>query len=270
MVVGVESASMFFGGILFVMYGGKLILPKFLPPGTDVILLTAFVTWYSVTFNYEGSIVGDIPVLDGEAGARLLGVRVPVELLDATELIKGVPLVQQFGNSYILLALSSTVFAGVNFLSLMGIAGTFEAENGIAWSAERELMAQGLSCGVAALVGSAPVSGSLSRSLVARMTGATSQLACIITALVWICMQPYMSIMSHTPKAALSAIIASAVVRGVCLPDDLLSLKGDDILIGWGTGVATAATSPTQGFGAGLALYLLVTISRRAKKAKSE
>jgi len=48
----------------------------------------------------------------------------------------------------------------------MGIASGFETENGIPWSAERECIAQGVACGVAAAVGSAPVSGSMSRSLV--------------------------------------------------------------------------------------------------------
>lgn len=41
----------------------------------------------------------------------------------------------------------------------------------------------------------------MSRSLVSRMTGATSKMACLITALLWIYMMPYMSVMSPTPKA---------------------------------------------------------------------
>ena len=89
----------------------------------------------------------------------------PVELLDVKSLILDVPLVERFG-SYTMLTVSATLFAAVNFLSIMGIASGFETENGIPWSAERECIAQGVACGVAGAVGSAPVSGSMSRSLV--------------------------------------------------------------------------------------------------------
>lgn len=144
----------------------------------------------------------------------------------------------------------------------MGIASGFETEDGIPWSAERELVSQGVSNGVAAAVGSAPVSGSLSRSLVSRMTGTTSQLACIVTGLCWIYLQPYMSIMSPTPKAALSAVIVSAVLMGVVRPKDLLKLAGMDALIGWSTGIVTAMTSPTLGFGFGLIIYFILSVFR--------
>jgi len=60
-----------------------------------------------------------------------------------------------------------------------------------------------------------------------------------------------MKVMSPTPKAALSAVIMSAVVRSVFVPKDLNKLNGIDLVVGWGTGIATALSSPTQGFGAG-------------------
>ena len=266
---GLAPTLMFVLGTAFVMQG-KPYLPKFFPPGTEVILLTAAATLYSIRTSYEGGVVGEIPVLDADAGITLLGLRIPVEFISVHKLITDVPLVERFGGSYVMLALSSTIFAAVNFLSIMGIASGFESENGIAWSAERELVAQGVSCGVAAAVGSAPVSGSMSRSLVSRMTGTTSQLACIVTALAWIYLQPYMSIMTPTPKAALSAVILSAVLKSVCLPKDLLSLQGVDAVVGWGTGIATAVTSPTQGFGLGLALYAVTSVLRSKPKTKTE
>ena len=131
------------------------------------------------------------------------------------------------------------------------------------------MISQGVSCGVAAIVGSAPVSGSMSRSLVSRMTGATSQLACILTALIWIFMLPFMSIMTPTPKAALSAVIVSAVVKSVFKPSSLMKLKGLDFVSGWGTGIITAVTSPTLGFGIGLSLHLVLGLFK-PKKTKKE
>ena len=148
----------------------------------------------------------------------------------------------------------------------MDIATGFESENGIAWSTERELVAQGVSCAAAAAVGSAPVSGSLSRSLVSRMTGTTSQMACIVTSLCWIYLLPYMGIMSPTPKAALSAVIVSAVLKTIVNPKDLMKLADLDFITGWGTGILTAITSPTQGFGAGLLLHFLLTLIRPKAK----
>jgi len=250
----------------FVM-NGKRLLPKSLPPGTEVILATAIATVYSVAFEYTGSVVGEIPPMDPDAGLKVFGMTLPVKLLDYQKVLNA-PLADRFGG-YPFLFISATLFAAVNFLSIMGIASGFESENGIAWSAPRELMSQGVSCGVAALVGSAPVSGSMSRSLISRMTGTTSQLACMLTALIWIFMLPYMSIMTPTPKAALSAVIVSAVVKSVLVPKDIMKLQGLDSISGWTTGIVTAVTSPTIGFGFGLLFHGLLKLAS-PKKEKSE
>jgi len=262
---------MFVIGTWFVMNGKKL-LPKSLPPGTEVILATAFATLYSMNFDYSGGVVGEIPTLDADAGIAIpgTGMKLPIELLDFQKVLDA-PVADRMGG-WPALAITSLLFAGVNFLSIMGIASGFESENGIPWSAPRELIAQGVACGVASLVGSAPVSGSMSRSLVSRMTGTTSQLACILTAMIWIVAMPYMNIMSPTPKAALSAVIVSAVLKSVAIPKSLMELKGIDFVVGWGTALLTAFTSPTLGFASGLVLYLVTAPlqSSGEKKAKKE
>jgi MFS superfamily sulfate permease-like transporter len=262
---GVAPTIIFVMGTWFVM-NGKQLLPKFLPPGTEVILATAIATLYSMNSDYSGGIVGEIPEMDPDAGIKIGGFTLPIELLDYQKILDA-PLAERFGG-YPVLFVSATLFAAVNFLSIMGIASGFESENGIAWSAPRELISQGVSCGVAAMIGSAPVSGSMSRSLVSRMTGTTSQLACMMTALIWIFMLPYMSIMSPTPKAALSAVIVSAVVKGILVPKDLMKLQGLDAVTGWGTGIITAVTSPTLGFGIGLALHFALSLVSPKKEKK--
>jgi MFS superfamily sulfate permease-like transporter len=261
----VAPTIIFFIGTWFVM-NGKQLLPKFLPPGTEVILATAIATLYSMNSDYSGGVVGEIPEMDPDAGIKIGGLTLPIELLDYHKILDA-PLAERFGG-YPVLFVSATLFAAVNFLSIMGIASGFESENGISWSAPRELISQGVSCGVASLVGSAPVSGSMSRSLVSRMTGTTSQLACMLTALIWIFMLPYMSIMSPTPKAALSAVIVSAVVKAVLVPKDLMKLQGLDFVTGWGTGIITAVTSPTLGFGIGLALHFALSVVSPKKEKK--
>ena len=73
-------------------------------------------------------------------------------------------------------------------------------------------------------------------------------------------MMPYMSVMSPTPKAALSSVIVSAVVKNVVMPKKLFALKGTDFIVGVGTAATTAITSPTLGFGAGMVMYILITV----------
>jgi MFS superfamily sulfate permease-like transporter len=265
----VSTAFIFLFGTSFVMKGSN-VLPKACPPGTEVLILCALATLYSVYAGYGGSIVGEIPTLDPDAGIPIFGsLKLPVEFLDVSRIFQ-VPIVERFGGSYFKLAANASVYAAVSFLSIIGIASGFEAEQGIVWSPRRELSSQGVSCLVAATVGSAPVSGSLSRSLVSRMTGATSQLACIVTALCWIYLQPYMSIMTPCPKAALSAVIVSAVLQGIFIPKELLKLEGTSaILVGWSTGVLTALTSPTTGFGAGMLLdYVIAQLHRSPTDAQ--
>lgn len=261
-------------GTAFVMQS-KSFLPKGCPPGTEVVLLTAAATLYSMKFSYDAATVGEIPALNEDAGITVpgLGLRIPIEFLDIKQLVKDdVPLMVErcFNGSWILLTVTACVFSSVNFLSIVGIASIFETENGIPWSARRELCSQGFACVGAAAVGSAPVSGSLSRSLVSRMTGTSSQLACIVTALCWIYLQPFMSIMTPCPKAALSAVIVSAVLKGIVQPKDMMSLKGLDSLVGWFSGIMTATTSPTNGFLAGLILYVVLSVLRTPEKEKGE
>jgi sulfate permease, SulP family len=251
------SALMFLFGTAFIMEGSQYILPKSFPPGIDVILVTFACAMYSYYTQYDGAVVGEIPTSTLSGGTSMFDgqIQLPFDVLNIKQLVLETPLVQQFGGSYILLAISSLMFAAVNFISIMGIANGFESEDGIPWNANRELLAQGTSCAMAAFVGSPPVSGSLSRSLVSRMTGTTSQLACIITALCWMYLLPYMNVMSPTPKAALSAVIVSAVLKGILIPKDLQKLSGMEAIVGWCTGIITAVSTPTTGFGVGLVLH---------------
>lgn len=254
---GIFPAALFVLGTAFIMKAPKY-LPKKFPPGTEVIIVTAAATLFSIYTDYPGNVVGEIPDADPNAGIKIGPINIPITILSLKDLLNA-PVVARFGGSYITLIVSASLFAAVNFISIMGIASVFEIENGVAWSPPRELLAQGCACGAAGIVGSAPVSGSLSRSLVSRMVGTTSCMSAIVTALLWIYLMPYMSVMSSTPQAALSAVIMSAVVKGVVFPKDLLGMKGSDAIIGWGTGITTAVTSPTLGFGLGLVIYASVT-----------
>eukprot|EP00584_Thalassiosira_punctigera_P012868 CAMPEP_0172552034 /NCGR_PEP_ID=MMETSP1067-20121228/43327_1 /TAXON_ID=265564 ORGANISM="Thalassiosira punctigera, Strain Tpunct2005C2" /NCGR_SAMPLE_ID=MMETSP1067 /ASSEMBLY_ACC=CAM_ASM_000444 /LENGTH=462 /DNA_ID=CAMNT_0013339943 /DNA_START=96 /DNA_END=1484 /DNA_ORIENTATION=+ len=265
----IVAAAIFFASVSFVMTAKKF-LPKWMPPGSEVVMATAAATAFSVYQGYEGGVVGEIPTVGSDSGISLFGgaIKIPIELMDVKELLN-VPIAERcFGGSMIKLFITAAIFSGVNFLSIVGIASGFESDNNVPWSAPRELISQGVSNLTAGVVGSAPVSGSMSRSLVSRMTGASSQMACIVTALLWIYMMPYMSVMSPTPKAALSAVIVSAVAKNVLIPKKILALKGTDFIVGVGTGAATAITSPTLGFGVGCIIYALLNVQAGSPKKK--
>jgi len=257
----VVAALIFITCTLFVMKG-KSYLPGALPPGSEVVLATAAATLFSVYYGYEGGVVGEIPSAESDAGLSFFDgmIKIPIEVVDIKGLLN-VPIAERcFDGSMVKLFITAAIFSAINFLSIVGIASGFESDNNVPWSAPRELISQGVSNIAAGAVGSAPVSGSMSRSLVSRMTSASSKLACIITALLWIYMMPYMSVMSPTPKAALSSVIVSAVVKNVVMPKKLFALKGTDFIVGVGTAATTAITSPTLGFGAGMVMYILITV----------
>eukprot|EP00585_Thalassiosira_rotula_P006609 CAMPEP_0196133726 /NCGR_PEP_ID=MMETSP0910-20130528/2828_1 /TAXON_ID=49265 /ORGANISM="Thalassiosira rotula, Strain GSO102" /LENGTH=444 /DNA_ID=CAMNT_0041393477 /DNA_START=71 /DNA_END=1405 /DNA_ORIENTATION=+ len=263
------AAALFVACASFILTA-KNFLPKWMPPGSEVVIATAAATAFSVYSAYEGGVVGEIPTLDSDAGISLFGViKIPVELMDVKALLN-VPIAERcFDGSMVKLFITAAIFSGVNFLSIVGIASGFESDNDVPWSAPRELIAQGVSNLAAGAVGSAPVSGSMSRSLVSRMTGASSQMGCIVTALLWIYMMPYMSVMSPTPKAALSAVIVSAVAKNVIMPKKIMALKGTDFVVGVATAATTAITSPTIGFGVGCIFYVAISFVVVAPKKKT-
>jgi len=256
----------FFTCTVIVMEGPKY-LPKALPPGSEVIIATAAATILSIYTDYPGGVVGEIPALDPDAGITIAGIQIPVEFVPIKTLLDA-PVAERLGG-YPMLFISASLFSAVNFLSVMGILSGFESENGIAWSANREILAQGFGCAVSGMTGAAPVSGSMSRSLVSRMAGTTSKMAAIVTASFWMLCLPYMSIMSNTPKAALSSVIVAAVVKSVIFPKKLNALEGADFIVGWGTAILTATLNPTMGFGFGLILSISMDflLPKKEKKA---
>jgi MFS superfamily sulfate permease-like transporter len=287
----IDAFIIFINCIIFIMYAKDYFLPRWTPPGSEVILATIAATIFSIYTNYEGAIVGDIPsstsssLLEGGGFAKLLDssfwttcqenglLSTMTEVLPIQEFIThvkrliSVPLIERsFDGSIITLFVTATVFSAVNYLSIVAISSGFEKDDDVPWNPNRELVAQGVSNIVSGLVGGAPVSGSMSRSLISRMSGATSRVACIVTSLIWIYMMPYMSVMSYTPKAALSAVIVSAVLMNVINPTKLLSLCGIEFIVGLGTAFVSAIVNPTMGFVLGCVLHYSIHMGMDTKK----
>jgi MFS superfamily sulfate permease-like transporter len=138
----IVPAAIFICCVIFIMKSNTF-LPRSMPPGSEVLIATAAATIYSVYFDYNGGVVGEIPTLESSAGLSIFGlVKIPIELMDFNKLFE-IPIAERcFDGSMVKLYITAAVFSGVNFLSIVGIASGFEAENAVAWSASRELIAQ--------------------------------------------------------------------------------------------------------------------------------
>ena len=138
-------AILFLGCACFIM-NAKSFLPKAMPPGSEVLIATAAATIYSAYFGYNGGVVGEIPTIESSSGLSIFGlVKIPIEVADLNKLLE-VPIAKRcFNGSMVKLFITAAIFSGVNFLSIVGIASGFEAENAVTWSAPRELIAQGVS-----------------------------------------------------------------------------------------------------------------------------
>ena len=238
---------------------GKALLPRRAPPGLEVLVLVGLATGLSAAGFYAGGVVGAPPA--GAGGARSLAVapwdlpfRRLVDLCyggsvaaprDRAIATKG----GRPRRSWAALAKSSVVFAAVDFLQSVSVCSAFEAENGHAWSCaeighawsstdrinptqawspDRELAAQGVASVASGAFRGGPCGASLSRSMLARLTGATSRAAGFVHGVAAISLLPYAGALAATPKAALAAVVLAAVGPGVARPKGVLALRGSE------------------------------------------
>lgn len=239
---------------------GKALLPRRAPPGLEVLVLVGLATGLSAAGFYAGGVVGAPPA--GAGGARSLAVApwdLPFRrLVDLC-----------YGGSWAALAKSSVVFAAVDFLQSVSVCSAFEAENGHAWSPDRELAAQGVASVASGAFRGGPCGASLSRSMLARLTGATSRAAGFVHGVAAISLLPYAGALAATPKAALAAVVLAAVGPGVARPKGVLALRGSEAGVAWLTALASVVADPTTGFLAGLAAAAAVAAlgGKNSKKA---
>mmetsp|Transcript_43178 Transcript_43178/g.101500 ORF Transcript_43178/g.101500 Transcript_43178/m.101500 type:complete len:455 (+) Transcript_43178:113-1477(+) len=225
-------------------------------PGLEVILAMLVGTGMALAYKYSGDTVGRVPASKSEP----LNFDDPVRLM--TSWVRRWPwdmpwneLADRLGGWPYAIA-SAAAFAAVDFLAILSVVPSAPA---------KELVGQGVGCVVSGMVGSAPIGGSLSRSMVAGMTGASSPLSGLVSGFSTLILAfPEVSAyLAPTPKAVLAAIVLAAVLPTVVMPKDMLKLKGLDVLSGWVTAIASLLTDPTIGFGVGLALHACLATIRK-------
>lgn len=223
---------------LVLMLGGRRIHRLF--PGVLVAVVACLL--YSVTTDYDGLVVGQVP-----AGIPGLSLDLPWD-----ELPK--------------LLVGAFVIALVGFAEPSAIARTFATEDRIPWSASRELVSSGLSNMMSGLSGAFPVGGSFSRSSVNRFAGAQTRFSGGITGLVVLAFLPFAGLLEKLPTAVLGAIVLGAVI-GLVRPIRLIRLwlsSPAQAILAWVTFAATLLFAPRVEYAImlGVALTLIHHFAR--------
>ena len=104
--------------------------------------------------------------------------------------------------------------------------------------------------------------------MLARLTGATSQVAGLVHGVAAVLMLPYAGAIAKTPKAALAAVVLAAVGPGVARPAAVLNLKGGDAAVAWFTAGLSVVADPTAGFLGGLAAAAAASLLGRTRKSE--
>lgn len=162
------------------------------------------------------------------------------------------------------LVVPGIVIALVGFSEAASISRRFASEDRVQWSANRELISQGVANVAAAASGGMPCGGSFSRSALNRMSGAATRLSGGITGLVVLMALPFARIFEPLPLAVLGAIVIVAVV-GLIRVGPLVWLWRVSVpqaIIAWATFVATLLFAPRLdiavfiGVGLSIAVFL--------------
>jgi SulP family sulfate permease len=165
------------------MLGGRRLSPFF--PGALLAVIAA--TVWSVYTDYDGNIVGDVPVR--------LAVETDLPWSDLGSLL-----------------LPAVVIALVGFAEPAAIARRYAAEERKPWDSNKEFLGQGLANVAAGFAGGYPVGGSFSRSALNRLAGARTRWSGACTGLVLLAMLPFTSALAPLPKAVLAGIVIAAAV----------------------------------------------------------
>ncbi len=111
------------------------------------------------------------------------------------------------------LLLPALVVALVGFAEPTAIARTFAAADRERWSADRELISQGVANLASGISGGIPVGGSFARTSVNRLAGGRTRWSGAVTGISIFLFLPLAGILEPLPRAVLAAIVIAAVIK---------------------------------------------------------
>lgn len=205
--------------------------------------------------------------------SKLIGFdRVPDDIVGAIPAglpSLGMPPAIEFAQHRALLP-AALIVALISFTEAMSSCKVLSRNSGERWSADQELIGQGLAKIASGVSGSFPVSGSFSRSALNAYVGATSGwsalfcAACVVAFLLWAT-----ELLYHLPRAVLAAIIIVPVAGLLDLGifRRIFCLSRVDAMVAGLTFLVTLAAVPYLHWGvfAGFALSLVCYLYRRVR-----
>jgi SulP family sulfate permease len=200
------------------VFGARRLNP--LIPGALIAVVIGLIV--GSTDAYAGALIGPIP-----EGFPPLSLALPWSRLPS-------------------LIVPGMIIAVVGFAEPTAIARTLAIQDRERWDANKELVSQGVANLAAGFSGGFPVGGSFSRSSVNKLAGATSRWAGAVTGVVVLAFTPIAGLLSNLPRAVLAAIVISAVITLVRIPEmiRLTRVSWGQAIVAWGTFFATLALSP--------------------------
>ncbi len=224
-----------------VITGGRRVSPLF--PGVLVAVVGAMV--FHLVFDYQGTLVPDLP-----GGWIHLSLDLPWDRVGS-------------------LVAPGIIIALVGFAEPASISRTFAAQDRIPWSANRELVSQGVANIASGISGGFPVGGSFSRSSLNRLAGAKTRLSGAVTGAVVLAALPIAPVLENLPTAVLGAIVFTAVVKLIQI-GPLLSMWNKSrvqFAVSGGTFLATLLLAPNveRGVVIGICLAIVAHLYREMR-----
>lgn len=154
------------------------------------------------------------------------------------------------------------VIALVGFAEPAAIARTLATQDRSPWSANRELIGQGMANVAAAISQSFPVGGSFSRTMINRSAGGRTRWSGAVTGLAVLAFLPFAPILASLPKAVLAGVIIAAVLKLVQLRAlwRIGQVSRAQAFVGWSTFGLTLWLAPRIDVAVGIGVVLGVAV----------
>jgi SulP family sulfate permease len=163
--------------------------------------------------------------------------------------------------------MSAAVMSIVGYLETVAVGGKFAMQAKYEYDPNQELLALGIANVAGSVMGAYPTTGSFSRTAVNAMLGATSLLACALSAtVVFIATYVLLGVIRYLPLAALAPIIIQGAI-GVVSMKDFKSAWGSskaEFVVMVVTFVTSLVLTVKEGLGAGFVLSVLTTLRNLA------
>ncbi len=225
-------AILFSIGTILLMFGGRR-LHRLFPGVLLSVVAGILISW---TAGYSGPVVGKL-----EGG--FISFDFSFTWSSSSQLI-----------------IPAFVIAIVGFVEPASIARTFAPKDKTSWNSDREMISQGVANIASAISQSFPVGGSFGRSSLNHFAGAASTWSGAITGAFVLLALPFTFLLEYLPSAILGATVIGAVVR-LIRPKaffDLIRNSYGDAAVGFGTLIATLATTPRIERGVLIGLFLTI------------